>query len=523
MSLKSPVTVAFPQIQWDTLSTLKLTAQETALLRMAETNPMDYTLADSRDASMYARVLLKLLAEATAAGAGAGEVSRLSDTSPASEEDAVRALEVDPLGVVAHYALTKLLEILNTLQAGVAGVTIAGVFYVGKEGVLVDQWKALLRVLNKGGKGDIFAQKVAALALTKILVTACPSQRVSGMTTDKDGNPVKPRPVQYASAIEPLEAITAWIVSQLKNANGVLVAIGTPALKVLMDAPETRTLFCKSGGIKYMARQMRVGTKAKNMTGAEKKKIGQASVQQLYEITFCMWILTYELQRSPFIRADFAKDSAAVAALVDLISVSPREKVVRVALSCLRNMATCESTVVAQPAGQTAIDGKYFLSEMIACGLMKAIDHLRDRQFTDPDLVEDVTVLHKLLHENYKEMSRWEVYKNEVESGHLQWGSTHTEAFFKENARMMEGSGGDFHLLKVLIALLSSRDEEVTAIACYDIGEFVRRYPNGRQIAKRLGAKELVMRLIEHENPELQRHALQCVSKIMVQHWEHVK
>jgi uncharacterized membrane protein (Fun14 family) len=122
-------------------------------------------------------------------------------------------LEVDPLGVVAHYALTKLLEILNTLQAGVAGVTIAGVFYVGKEGVLVDQWKALLRVLNKGGKGDIFAQKVAALALTKILVTACPSQRVSGMTTDKDGNPVKPRPVQYASAIEPLEAITAWIVS----------------------------------------------------------------------------------------------------------------------------------------------------------------------------------------------------------------------------------------------------------------------------------------------------------------------
>ena len=28
------------------------------------------------------------------------------------------------------------------------------------------------------------------------------------------------------------------------------------------------------------------------------------------------------------------------------------------------------------------------------------------------------------------------------------------------------------------------------------------------------------MPLIEHENPELQRHALQCVSKIMVQNWE---
>jgi membrane-bound lytic murein transglycosylase MltF len=71
-SLTSPVAAAFPSIQWDALGSLRLTAQETALLRMAETNPIDYTLADSRDASMYARVLLKLLAEAAAAGAGTG-------------------------------------------------------------------------------------------------------------------------------------------------------------------------------------------------------------------------------------------------------------------------------------------------------------------------------------------------------------------------------------------------------------------------------------------------------------------
>jgi hypothetical protein len=68
----SPVAYAFPHIQWDALGSLRLTAQETALLRMAETNPIDYTLADSRDASMYARVLLKLLAEACAAGAATG-------------------------------------------------------------------------------------------------------------------------------------------------------------------------------------------------------------------------------------------------------------------------------------------------------------------------------------------------------------------------------------------------------------------------------------------------------------------
>ncbi|GAX28841.1 V-type H+-transporting ATPase subunit H [Fistulifera solaris] len=510
-TLKSPVAPAFAHIQWDSLGTLQLTAQETALLRMAETNPMDYTLSDSRDASMYARVLLKLVAESSAAGAGMGEVSKLSPAG-VTEQEALETLAVDPLGVVCHYALTKLLDILQTLKVGVKGVSIATVFYVGKDGILVEQWKALLRILDKPGKGDAFAQKVAALCLAQMLVTACPSQRHRSV----DG---KARPIQYASAVEPLEAITAWVISQLKNATGPLVGSCSPALKVLVDAHETRVLFCKSGGIKYMARQLRIG----NKSPLDKKKM--ASVQQLYEIAFCMWILTYELNHSSAIRHDFAKDSLAVSALVDLIAVAPREKVVRVALASLRNLALCtvDENEPAPANGAPKMDGKFFLSEMIACGLIKAVDHLRDRQFTDPDLAEDIQLLHKLLHENYKEMSRWEVYKNEVESGHLQWGSCHTEAFFKENARMMEGSDGDFRLLKVLIALLSNRDEEVAAIACFDIGEFVRHYPNGRAIVKRLGAKDLVMTLIEHENAELQRHALQCVSKIMVNNWEYVK
>lgn len=510
----SPVALAFPHIQWDPLGSLRLTAQETALLRMAETNPIEYTLADSRDASMYARVLLKLLAEASAAGSTSGEVSKI--TEPLTEEQALDTLDADPLGVVTHYAITKLYDIISMLLGG-TGVTISTVFYVGKEGILVDQWKALLRILNKGGKGDAYSQSGAALCLAQILLTACPSQK----HVAKDG---KIRPTSYASAVEPLEALTAWIVSQLRSTS---VGLAIPAMTALMGCTESRLLFAASGGIKYLARHLKTGGKKASTTkAADKKKIpagSSASVQQLYELTFCLWTMTYELNGSASVRADFAKDGMAVAALVDLVSMAPREKVVRVALAALRNLAACTAQVNPGPTGTPKIDGVVFLSEMIACGLMKAIEHLKDRQWTDPDIIDDIQVIHKLLVENYKEMSRWEVYKNEVESGHLQWGTVHTEPFFKENARMMEGSDGDFKLLKVLIALLSSKDDDVAAIACYDIGEFVRHYPNGRAIAKRLGAKELVMPLIEHENPELQRHALQCVSKIMVQNWEFVR
>jgi V-type H+-transporting ATPase subunit H len=507
MLAPSPVALAFPHIQWDPLGSLRLSAQETALLRMAETNPIEYTLADSRDAAMYARVLLKLLAEAAAAGAGFGKVSTI--TKPVDEEAALTALDEDPLGVVSHYAITKLHSIITTLMGG-SGVTVGTVFYVAKDGLLVDQWKALLRILNKGGRGDVFAQSGAALCLALILVTACPSmQTAAGGET---------RSASYASTVEPLEALTAWIVSQLKSATGSNIGIAVPAMTALMAATETRHLFSASGGIKYLARQLRASSKTEQNSGT-----GSATVQQLYELTFCLWCMTYELNGSPNIRADFAKDGAASEALTIMVSSAPREKVVRVALSALVNLANCTAEEAPEAVGMSKVDGGVFLTDMLACKLLKSIQFLQDRQFTDPDIVEDIKRLHKLLADNYKEMSRWEVYKTEVESGHLQWGSTHTEAFFKENARAMEGKDSDFKLVKVLIALISSKDDEIAAIACHDIGEFVRFYPNGKAIAKRLGAKELIMPLIEHDNIDLQRHALQCVSKMMVQNWEYVK
>jgi len=394
-----------------------------------------------------------------------------------------------------------------------SGVSISTVFYVGKDGILVDQWKALLRVLNKGGRGDAFAQSGAALCLARILLTACPSNRKSGS-----------RQVSYASALEPLEALISWIVAQLKASTTSGVALTVPSMNALMDCTESRLLFATNGGIRYLARHLRVNGKKSSSAAKKqptsKKENANAPAQLLYELAFCLWTLTYEVNESSIVRADFAKDEA-VAALCDLVAVAPREKVVRVSLAALRNLAVCE--VKDGSAADSNVTGKTFLNDMIACGLMKSIEFMKERQWTDPDIVADVEDLHSRLVENYKDMSRWEVYVNEVESGQLAWGNTHTEAFFKENAKMIEGKDGDFRLLKVLIALLSSDDEDVAAIACYDIGEFVRHYPNGRAIAKKLGAKDLVMPLIENDNPELQRHALQCVSKIMVQNWEYVK
>lgn len=314
--------------------------------------------------------------------------------------------------------------------------------------------------------------------------------------------------IDHSSVEEPLQALVSWIASQLQSSASSSLSLVIPSLMSLMSCPEARMLFHNTGGIGYLSRHLRIRQNGSATTKRSKAATSGASVQQLYELCFCMWTLTYECNSSATVRANFSRDGA-VAALVDLVAAAPREKVIRVALSALRNLATCTTTV----------NSSQFLTEMIGCGLIQLIDRLKERNWTDSDMLEDLDLLYKLLHETFREMSRWDVYKAEVESGHLEWGVIHTDSFFREHAKKFEGENSDFAVLRMLVLLVAGNDEDVATIACYDIGEFVRHYPSGRVIAKRLGAKDIVMHLIDSDNKELRRHALQCVSKMMVHNW----
>lgn len=63
----------------------------------------------------------------------------------------------------------------------------------------------------------------------------------------------------------------------------------------------------------------------------------------------------------------------------------------------------------------------------------------------------------------------------------------------------------------------------MVSIALYDLGEFSRFYPNGRSITKVLGGKDLVLNLIDSPNSDISRQALQCISKVMISNWDHMK
>lgn len=289
-----------------------------------------------------------------------------------------------------------------------------------------------------------------------------------------------------------VEEFVSWLCEQLSSwqSEESEAKAAVPALTILLRADRARPVFAAHGGVGYVTKLL--------------KRSRATNAQTRYELTFCLWTLSF----SPWTHEHFYKN-ASIEALVDQIAAAPREKVVRVSLATLRNL--CGKAGVASSSQGAA-------ARMIKCGLPKTLRTLRERPWTDPDVVDDIEILNKTILSNYRELSSWDKYLSEVESGDLDWGLTHTDAFWKENVRLAEAD--DFSLVKSLVALLAAEDPKVVAISCYDLGEFVRFYPNGKTVLKHIGAKQKLVALIEHPSHDVQRHALQCVSKMLVSNWE---
>lgn len=175
----------------------------------------------------------------------------------------------------------------------------------------------------------------------------------------------------------------AWMTSRLQSSAMRSLSVVTPSLTVLLVARDARELFNKAGGIGYLARHLRV---RKNQSDSKPNE-GGASVQQVYELCYCLWLMSFDCGDSQQTRDHFQRDGA-VPALVDLVSASPREKVVRLALSALRNLAVCKADIFDDSSTKRRTSGLVFLKEMIGCGLIKFVDQMKERKWKDPDLIE---------------------------------------------------------------------------------------------------------------------------------------
>jgi len=68
----------------------------------------------------------------------------------------------------------------------------------------------------------------------------------------------------------------------------------------------------------------------------------------------------------------------------------------------------------------------------------------------------------------------------------------------------------------------ASKNPTVLSVALFDIGEFVRFHPKGRKLITELEGKSDIMLTMTHNDPEVKKHGLLCVQKMMVHNWEYL-
>ena len=379
------------------------------MIRMAETNVLSYVLADPSDASSYASALLSCLR-----------------TIKSSTE-------------VTHYVLTKILEVLASVDFL---PNPSMLFYDAEDGGFVNNYEPFKHCLSHR---DLWIQKASGVIgedrrsngraggakrqLELYLTTFPPASQPPRSFTSLAPPPVSTilvSSMSHSSSPSTLTHLISHVLGTLQNSSVHTLPSVVPTLGVLVKNVVAREELGKNGGVGYIARHARA-----SKGDANASKIG---AQTLYELGFCLWTMTYEVK----LRGEF-QSSNVVPVLCELAKGAQREKVVRVAVAALVNLATDHGE-----GGEGGVDGKVFVEDMISQGLLKITVNMINRQWSDPDIVADVQFLNRILKDNYKDFSTWDKYQAEVRGGRMEWGVTHTEKFWRENHRNMEE--GDYQV-----------------------------------------------------------------------------
>jgi V-type H+-transporting ATPase subunit H len=226
----------------------------------------------------------------------------------------------------------------------------------------------------------------------------------------------------------------------------------------------------------------------------------------LYKSVFAIWMVSFDASLTQSL-----KDNDVIQKVKIILVHSRTEKVIRLTLTLLKNFLTQKSTCPA------------ICEDIVEENILEAVKQLEYEKWRDTELYDDIRELANLISNEVNELSNFDRYMKELESGKLTWGFIHSSKFFGEN--VMKFETGEFKALKLLASLLSSSDPTTLAVACHDIGEFVSLHPLGKKQAGRLGVKERVMELMaspDQDKRDVRREALLCCQKIMLNKWQDV-
>jgi len=282
---------------------------------------------------------------------------------------------------------------------------------------------------------------------------------------------------EYKNCQQEAKQFQNWLIEQKKKPNISLHAY-TFAIMYLVKTNELAKDFVDQGGFELFS----------NYLNYECIK----NYQIAYNVINALWIISFH----PFSSRGF-EDSRLeiierVAKVLDYFS---KEKIVRIVLLLLDNIKQNDEC----------------LEIMSDINAIQLITKLQNRHWVDPEIQELLEKLFTYLDQNYKVFSSIDKFRKEVHKKSLRWGPVHTEKFWQENFIVFHEKE-NLDLIKILVELLEHPDDRVKAISCFDLGEFARFFPYGRQYLDTMNIKVRIIQLMQvpGSTAELKKEAITC-------------
>jgi len=278
-----------------------------------------------------------------------------------------------------------------------------------------------------------------------------------------------------------------WLKDQLTLSGNENLQSVAESIHLMMRIDDYRMPFVRADGINSIVSVL----------------LSNLGFQLQYQLIFSLWLLAFH----PDISGKIGENNV-IPVLADILRNSQKEKVTRIIIATFRNLL------------EKPEDCKMACVSLIQSKLLPTFSVFSNKTWGDEDIKEDLEYITEKLALSVQDLSTWDEYVAEVKSGRLEWSPVHKqEKFWRENA--IKVCEKNYELLKLLVRLLQhSPDPLIQAIACHDLGEFIRHYPRARPAFDQLGCKELIMARMAHEDPNVKYEALLAVQKLLVHNWE---
>jgi len=213
-----------------------------------------------------------------------------------------------------------------------------------------------------------------------------------------------------------------------------------------------------------------------------------------YQAVFCTWLLSFNPRFLPHIY-----ESGIFIKLLTLLKSTPRkEKIVRLGLEIIVN----------------SLNDKDTLECMIEEKLGETLDSFLFENWRSEELYDRINSVSEQYIRHVRDWSTFERYQKELDTGKLKPGYLHQADFWAENVMKFEEK--EFRVVRKLITLLRSTEPSTLSLACHDIGEFAHLHPTGKQVLKRLHARDMLLALVNHKDRTVERESLLALQKLML-------